>query len=148
MSDIVRFQDWEDRLRTYLDRVAEDPFAWGTHDCALFAADCVRAQTGVDPAQVMRGTYNTKRGAAESLRLYGAGTLFKTVKSWFGEPTSVFFAQRGDLVMRDATTLGVCVGHYSWFVGEEQGLERLVIIPTSSCRYAFRVPYEAVNDLV
>lgn len=144
MSSLVRFQDWEARLAVYLDRVAEEPFKWGTHDCALFAADCVRAQTGVDPAEAYRGTYNSGRGAAEALQEHGEGTLLKTVKSWFGEPLeSVFFAQRGDIVMRDAKTTGVCVGTYSWFVGEEGGANGLVILPTAACRYAFRVPFEA-----
>ncbi|WP_082670237.1 DUF6950 family protein [Sphingomonas sanguinis] len=142
MEAIVRYPDWEDRLRTYLDRVEYDPFVWGQHDCALFAASCVRAQTGVDPAVAYRGTYDTANGARTALRELGAGTLLKTVKSWFGEPKSVHFAQRGDIVMRDATTVGVCVGQFSFFVGEEQGVDRLAIIPTRDCRYAFTVPFE------
>lgn len=146
MTNLVRHQDWEDRLGTYLARVEEEPFQWGTHDCALFAGSCVNAQTSVDPAAAFRGTYDTKEGAALSLRENGAGTLLKTVKSWFGDPLpSVHFAQRGDLVMKDATTLGVCVGTYSWFVGREQGMERLVPIATAECRYAFRVPYEEAS---
>lgn len=143
MKDLVRFQDWEDRLGTYLDRVAEEPFRWGTHDCALFAASCVNAMTGVDPARDYRGTYDTGRGAAAALREHGAGTLLKTVRSWFGPEKSVHFAKRGDLVMRDSTAVGICVGRYSWFVGADQGLDRLVIIPTADCRYAFTVPFEA-----
>jgi hypothetical protein len=142
MEPIVRFSDWEDRLRTYLDRVETDPFEWGTHDCALFVAGCVKAQTGVDLGVDFRGKYDTAKGAAEALRESGAGTLFKTIKSWFGEPKSVHFAQRGDVVMRDAKTTGVCVGQFSFFVGTEQGQERLAIIPTRDCAYAFAVPFE------
>ena len=142
MQSIVRFPDWEDRLRTYLDRVEEEPFKWGSHDCALFAAACVNAQTGVDPAEAFRGKYDDAKGAAAALREYGAGTLFRTVQSWFGKPTSVHFAKRGDVVMRDPTTTGICVGQFSYFVGEEQGLQRLAIIPTRSLKYAFSVPFE------
>ena len=138
-----RYSDWEDRLRTYLDRVEWEPFKWGSHDCALFAADCVKAQTGIDPGEHFRGTYTDARGARQALRDYGAGTLLKTVKDWLGEPKSPHQAKRGDIVMQDATTCGVCVGQYSWFVGEEQGFERLAIIPTASCRYAFSVPFHA-----
>lgn len=144
MTSIIRHQDWEDRLRTYLDRVKEDKFEWGTHDCALFSADCVNAMTGVDPAEVFRGTYDTARGAAEALRTHGGGTLLRTMRQWFGEALeSVHQAQRGDLVMLDRFTVGVCAGRYSWFVGREQGQEGLTIHPTASCRHAFRVPFEA-----
>lgn len=136
-----RFQDWEDRLRTYLDRVEWEPFAWGSHDCALFAADCVRVQTGIDPAADFRGRYDDARGAALALREHGAGTLLKTVTQWLGKPTCVHHTKRGDIVMRDARTTGVCVGRYSYFVGTEQGFERLAIVPTRDCRYAFSVPF-------
>lgn len=138
-----RFSDWEERLRVYLDRIEEEPFAWGKHDCALFVADCIKSQTGIDPAEQFRGKYDTARGAALALREYGAGTLLKTVRHWLGEHKSVHFAKRGDIVMRDAKTCGVCVGPYSWFVGHEQGFERLVVLPTASCRYAFTVPFHA-----
>jgi hypothetical protein len=137
-----RHNDWEDRLRTYLDRVEWEPFKWGSHDCALFAADCVRVQTGVDPAEAFRGTYGTATGARGALREHGEGTLFRTVRLWFGEPKSPHQAKRGDVMMKDATTCGVCVGQYSYFVGEEQGLQRLAIVPTASCRYAFTVPFD------
>jgi hypothetical protein len=66
--DIVRYSDWEERLAVYRDRVEEEPFVWGTHDCALFAAGCVNAMTGVDPAAAFRGTYDSRIGAAEALR--------------------------------------------------------------------------------
>lgn len=138
---ISRFSDWEDRLRTYLDRVEEEPFQWGTHDCALFAADCVKAMTGADVVADFRGKYDTRLGAAEALREYGDGTLLKTMKAKFGETKSPHFAQRGDVVMRDATTTGICVGQFSYFVGEEQGLQRLVAMPTKDCKYAFTVPF-------
>jgi hypothetical protein len=141
-----RFADWEDRLRTYLDRVEEEPFQWGTHDCALFAMSCVHAQTGEDLAAVYRGKYTDKAGAAAALREYGQGTLFRTLKSLLGDPTSIHFAKRGDLVMPNAYSVGVCVGQYSWFVGEEQGQQRLAILPTSGMKYAFTVPFDDADQ--
>lgn len=119
----------------------EEPFAWGSHDCALFSASAVNAMCGVDPAAAFRGTYDTQRGAAEALKEHGEGTLLKTVRAWFPEEKSVHLAHRGDLVMKDATAVGICVGRYSWFVGREQGMERLVPVPTRDCRYAFTVPF-------
>lgn len=142
MTELARFEDWEERLSLRLDIVADKPFAWGSHDCALFAADCVKAMTGVDPAEALRGRYDTQHGAALALREHGAGTLLKTLKAIFGEPISPHFAQRGDVVMLDRATTGICVGRFSYFVGREEGVEGLVVIPTAQCRYAFRVPFE------
>ena len=143
MSTLHRQSDWEDRLRTYLDRVTWEPFKWGTHDCALFAADAVNAMCGVDPAAAFRNTYGDRRGAAQALRDHGAGTLLATVGSWFA-PASVHHAKRGDIVMLDRRTTGICVGRYSWFIGTPQGLDRLYPLPTASCQYAFSVPFGPV----
>lgn len=97
--------------------------------------------TGTDPAASYRGTYTDRAGAAEALRKHGAGTLLRTAVAWLGAPKHPVFAQRGDLVMRDRNTLGVCVGLYSWFVGEEHDHAGLVVLPTASCSKAFTLPY-------
>ena len=141
---MIRHPDWHDRLATYLDNVSEAPFEWGQHDCALFAASAVQRMTGVDPAEEFRGQYDTYKGATEALRKHGAGTLLKTVRDWFGPSISVHLAKRGDLVMRDARTLGVCVGQYSWFVAQIGTGKGLIALPTASCAYAFSVPFEAL----
>jgi hypothetical protein len=138
-----RYGDWEDRLRTYLDRVNDEPFRWGRHDCALFAADCIRAMTGFDPGEAFRGRYDTKTGAAEALREFGAGTLLRTVVSWLGKSKSIHLAQRGDIVMNADLACGICVGPYSYFVGEGPGQVGLIPVPTASLKYAFSVPFEA-----
>lgn len=138
-----RAPDWEERLSVYLDRVIEEPFKWGSHDCALFAAGAVNAMTGTDPAADLRGTYDDRVTAALALKERAAGTLLKTAVAWFGSPKHPAFAQRGDLVMKDRTTLGVCVGLHSWFVGEEHGQHGLVALPTASCTKAFTLPYSA-----
>lgn len=140
ITQFYRAGDWEDRLATYLDRMSEEPFKYGTNDCALFVAGAIKAMTGVDPAEDYRGKYDTQRAAAEALKEYGEGTLLKTVRAW-AEEKSVHFAQRGDLVMKNATTVGVCVGLFSCFVGDEQGESRMLYFPTAQCRYAFAIPF-------
>lgn len=62
----MRLYNWESRLADYLRRVAREDFAWGRHDCALFAAGGVEAVTGEDPAAAWRGRYATR---ADGLRL-------------------------------------------------------------------------------
>lgn len=144
--EVVRFQNWEERLAVYLDRVAEEPFRWGLLDCALFAASCVNAMTGIDPASAYRSQYDTAAGAARALREHGAGTLLRTIRATFPNEVSPHFAQRGDVVMKDATSTGICVGRFSYFVGQEGSREGLIVIPTAECRYAFRVPYEGTQN--
>lgn len=147
-SIIARAPDWEERLAVYLDRVAQEPFAWGEHDCALFAMGAVKAMTGVDPAELYRGTYSDRSGSADALRTLGSGTLLKTITAWFGTPKHPSLAHRGDVVMRDRNTLGICVGLYCWFVGEEGSHAGLVALPTADCTKAFTVPYSAPASAV
>ena len=145
-SSLCRAPDWEERLAVFLDRKREEPFKWGSHDCALFAADAIKAMTGTDPGEAFRDTYSDRAGSALALRDHGAGTLLKTVTAWLGAPKHPAFAQRGDLVMKDRNTLGVCVGLHSWFVGEEHGHNGLVALPTAHCTKAFTLPYATATS--
>ncbi|SEM40432.1 hypothetical protein SAMN05192583_0068 [Sphingomonas gellani] len=142
-STLARAPDWEERLAVLLDRKSEEPFKWGSNDCALFACDAIKAMTGSDPAEAFRGTYNDRAGSAVALREHGAGTLLKTATAWLGQSKHPAFAQRGDIVMKDRNTLGVCVGLHSWFVGEEHGQNGLVALPTADCSKAFTLPFAA-----
>ncbi len=66
-----RRPDWRPRLQSYLARVSGRRFRAGRHDCALFAAGAIHAQTGFDPAHLWRGQYrNLDEGYA---LLRGAG---------------------------------------------------------------------------
>ena len=58
---------WRQQLDALIASRMAAPFAWGAHDCCLFAADAVLAQTGEDPAAEFRGTYAS---AAEALDAY------------------------------------------------------------------------------
>ena len=139
---IVRHRAWEEALAVYLDRVHDVPFAWGVHDCALFAAGAVRAMTGIDPAADFRGQYEDVRGAALALRALGAGTLYHTTCQWLGAPVHAAQARRGDVVMR-GKALGICVGARSWFVGDDLGRAGLVDMPTLDCRHAWHIDFPA-----
>ena len=97
--------------------------------------------TGTDPAAAFRDTYSDRAGAAAALKDHGAGTLLKTATAWLGASKHPSLAQRGDIVMKDRTTLGVCVGLHSWFVGEEGEFRGLVALPTINCTKAFSVPF-------
>ena len=63
-----RRPDWNAALRGYIDGCRAKPFVWGRFDCALFAADAVRAMTGANIAADLRGRYTSARTAAARSR--------------------------------------------------------------------------------
>ena len=157
MPKLTRFPDWTDRLQTYLDRVRDDPFKWGEHDCVLFANGAVQTITGHDFVSEVAGTYGSLREAAQWLRSNGHTSLVDAVCSKLGEPIHPAQAGRGDIVMRrtgNGNALGVAVSHgFAWFVGEEiktyvdgEPLTRrgLIFFPTLTCDRAWKIaPVEA-----
>lgn len=111
------------------------PFAWGSHDCALFAAEVVLAITGIDLAAEYRG-YSTEAGAAKILKRQGG--LEGIATRALGESRSPLLARPGDvgLVMNDGREcLGVCTGA-TWHV---PGTHGLVALPLSDAIKSWRV---------
>jgi hypothetical protein len=104
-----RVHDWQLRLEAFARERMARPFAWGSNDCALFAADCVRALTGETLCPELRG-YDG-RGA---LRLQEEHGGLHGLASWaLGEPIPTAFARVGDVVlvrMGDGQALGICNG--------------------------------------
>jgi hypothetical protein len=86
---------------------SKTPFAWGTRDCALFAADAVESITGVDIASEFRGKYTTQLGAMRTIRQITGGTTVADAaahcanKHGLTEHTHPLVAKRGDLVVID-----------------------------------------------
>lgn len=135
---LTRLPDWEARLHAYLDSVAKTPFAWGTHDCALFVGDCVQAMTGIDPAAAYRGVYSNETGARLALKRHGKTTLVATFDDAFGMNVAPARAHRGDIVQIDDTTAGVCMGAFGFFVGDAG----LVRHPYSDFTRAWSIRFE------
>ena len=108
----------------FLRERAEMPFAWGSNDCALFAADAILANTGIDIADDFRGKYTTQLGALKTIREVTGGTSIAdaaaccAAKHGLVEHEYPLMAKRGDLVVIDnAGTLIAGVVHLThWFV--------------------------------
>jgi hypothetical protein len=81
------------------------PFAWGSNDCALFAADAVEAITGVDIAEDFRGKYTTKLGAIKAIKEITGGSTVEDAAVYCAEKHGLkeheypLLAKRGDLVI-------------------------------------------------
>ena len=68
---LTRYPDWRARLAGYVSVSRRRTFAYGSFDCALFAAGAVEVQTGVDLRRQLAGRYTTEIGAARVLRRNG-----------------------------------------------------------------------------
>lgn len=108
---LARLPDWQARFAALCDARRSTPFAWGSHDCCLWAADCVQAITGHDFAAPYRGRYDDAKGAAELLvRDGGVGAIASAA---LGAPVPVSLATVGDVVLvqqEGRKALAVCNG--------------------------------------
>ncbi len=109
-------------------------FAWGVHDCALWAADAIQAQLGTDPAQDLRGRYRTQLGALRLLAPLGG--LHGVATAVLGDPLrSPLLACVGDVGLTRQGALAVCAGE-TWLVATRQGMGNL---PLPDAAKAWRV---------
>ncbi len=102
MGPHMRLENWPSLLAAFL--ADEKPFAWGSRDCCLFAADAVLCVTGIDPAIDFRHRYTTAKGAASVLKQYGGleGAVEHITLDHGMMEVQVSMAQRGDVVLIDS----------------------------------------------
>lgn len=134
----MRKADWENQLTEYLISVSEKPHAYGKHDCMIFAANVVRAQTGKDYARGHRGKYKSARGAKVYLKRLG----FRTPAQMIGahlKKKPIGFAQRGDIVAGRDGVPGVVMGDFAFQVGQTEEQQGLVRLPRAEWRRAWGV---------
>lgn len=128
---------WRARFDALVAQRLRTPFAWGSHDCCLWAADCVQATTGHDPAADLRGSYTTALGAARVLASIGG---LAAAGARGGPPIPPLAAAVGDvgLVQHGGRELlAVCAGEV-WLAPALPGLAAL---PLAAATLAWRVPH-------
>lgn len=104
----MRPHDWQTRLAEVVEAARAEPFAWGTHDCARFAARCVQAVSGRTPPLPL---WTCERSAARALR--AGGGLAALAGRVLGPEVAPALAQAGDVVLFDEAgreALAVCDG--------------------------------------
>lgn len=135
---LKRQKHWATRAyHSFLMERAKTPFAWGVHDCALFAADGVLAVTGTDIAADFRGKYSDQAGAFALIKQLTGGTTVADAAAYCAHRAGLtewpkpLFAQRGDLVVFQAPTGEMVAGlvHLSGCIVAvgEKGLYRFPI---------------------
>lgn len=132
---VIRRVGWERILEAALaDHAA---FRWGRRDCCLWAANVVRAMTGIDPAVRWRG-YRT-RAAAEALMAANGGVEGLIASALAGREVAPTRAQRGDVVLLrqdGAEAAGVVAldGRIA-----TQGRRGIVVLPRAAALRAWRI---------
>lgn len=153
MSARTRLPGWEDALADAFHAALERPYVLGRHDCALFAARCVKAVSGRD---VLAGVtrWRGKKSALAVMRAMAAEggarvalvnhtqpeLLRLAVTAVLAEPVPVRLAMRGDVVLfvdeaAGEGHLGVCDGPQALVLGDT-GLRS---IPLGACSCAWEV---------
>ena len=137
----MRLENWPKLLSEAVEAAHSKEFAWGSHDCCLFAADCAKAITGIDAAAQLRGTYSTEAEAQaiidEAGGFFALVTQLASSQGWRRiQPTQ---AGRGDLVSYTpgggSPALGVCVGSQCAFLNKKG----VAFGSLSKCSTAWRV---------
>lgn len=136
----MKSRGWQQALDALIAARARTAFAWGTHDCCMFAADAVLVQTGSDPAAGLRGGYETAEQAFALVEAHGG--LESLVCAALGAAIDPVLAVVGDVVLLpsdgDASSvpaLGVCIGGHA----RAAAPRGLVSVPMSSAVRAWRV---------
>lgn len=135
---LVRLPEWRPRLHEWLQEVDGRVIAPGQHDCCLFAAGAVQAQTGVDIAAGWRGCYSTLAGGRRLLQQRGYADHVDLIADLLPEGPRLA-ACEGDIAVLqtdEGPAAGVVQGP-AIFVLHPSG--RLGLAPLSACVRLFRV---------
>lgn len=127
-----KLRDWETRLTHLVHEVHGKTFAWGKLDCCLWAAACVEAQTGVDHAEGIRGTYDDVMSAARVVKRMGG---LRGIGARLGAPVPPLTARHGDIGLvrsNGKPVLAVCAGP-TWLVVSSQGLLNAPLASAINC---------------
>ncbi len=122
-SPLTRVEHWPTALFDLVEQRMAAPFAWGSNDCCLFAADAVLAITGQDLAADLRGTYSSAQQAARVLKRLGGVAAIPAARGLVEVPP--LMAQRGDLLLMPQQdgqidcALYVCTGSQACAPGQD-----------------------------
>lgn len=134
-----RLKDWRARLSDEIERHRRMPYDEAQNNCGLFAADCIKAMTGVDLAESLRARFSTLDEALALLRDMGHPDLCAFAAAHLQEVHPVF-ARAGDVMAFRSEPTGWALGIVS---GERVTVQRpdgLGTLPRSAAEKAFRVP--------
>lgn len=101
----LRIDGWQKRFWAYLAAAREKPFAWGAHDCVMFATGAIDAVMGTDyyAQALVRYPYSTEAGAMGLMQQFGGITGL--VESFLAPHVNWGQLTQGDVVLAMPTML-------------------------------------------
>lgn len=136
---MTRRPDWHARLSAYLTKAGQQPFAEGSHDCALFVGGAVEAMTGTDPMAELRGRYQTTAEGLALLRSMGYADHLAWFSAQLDQMPKGARPAPGDVACipgHDGPALGIVQGEAVYVLQPERGLGFAAL---SQVRRAWRV---------
>jgi len=115
-------------LADYLKGASGRPFVWGECDCCLFAADWIKARTGIDPAAALRGAYASEFEAKDVMHRTGTQTFsdFVCLHMTLADVAETVDPQEGDVgILRvpvHGETVGIRTGLGRWAFKTRRGV--------------------------
>lgn len=104
-EQLIRFEDWPERLAAFLEAAAERPFSWANWNCCIFVCAAVEAMTGKNPAEFFTIDYSDKETALRAMYRFGGGNAYQVAEAIAAEYAAplvpVTKARRGDVVFLD-----------------------------------------------
>jgi len=138
---MTRREDWLDRLHHAVSIGTLVPFAYGVHDCVLWAAYCIDQMCDTTHVQRIGETFNYHDEDAANAVIMTGGGLAKLISEWLGgqEPISAKRAAPGDVVLArnedGKPIVGIVLGHNIVVPGPTG----VIAIPYSAGVLAWRV---------
>lgn len=87
----------DQQLRNFVAKNQHVPFAWGYHDCVLFAAKWMDCATGTSHVDAWRGTYSSPYSAKQMIKKnFGQ---FENIFDSFLKPVPHQLARTGDIAI-------------------------------------------------
>lgn len=121
------------RLDAFLREGARLPFVWGERDCSLWPCEWIKAERGIDPAEHLRGTYDSALSCARILREAGGLPALAARLAASAGLLATDVPEAGDVGLietPDAPLLALCTGP-KWAIKTKDGL---VIVPATSAQ--------------
>lgn len=137
-APLVRLPDWQVRLTRWLVSVSTRAMVPGQHDCCIFVAGAIEAQTGIDLAAPWRGRYSTFAGGRRILRKAGYEDHVALIAAHLAE-APVVLAQAGDIavVPSDFGAAGGIVQGTGVYVLSPSG--RVAVVPMAPVQRLFKL---------
>ena len=135
----MRSHDWPEKLYEVINESKHKAFEWGTHDCALFSCDCIKAMIDIDYAKNFRGKYKSEKGSWRALeKIEGVKSLSELADKFLGDRIELSHSGRGDLVVlmeENREVLGIVTGIHAAFLSPE-GVQMRAL---NECKFAWKV---------